>query len=203
MEIAVLVDSEGKTTGFENNGMIRIYIRTEERWIVKKQLEYDVTKISDGPGLRREIKTIIAWMENCKLFVVNRIRGVHYIAFEEYQVSLLEITGIPESFLEDIRECVEHRRTGQEIPLEHNAIYEMQPGSFHTDLRDVMHGNTSYNSKQLLIPFIKGRKFNSLEIICEHIPKWLEKEAGDMGVVLSVEKFKDCMKVKVYQVKSR
>ncbi len=114
---------------------------------------------------------------------------------------MLEISGAPETFLEELSECVKHQRTGSEVPMEHNAIFELRPGFFHTDLREVMKGNTSYNSKQILLPFIKKRKFGSLEIICDHVPKWLENEQTELNIKLSVEKYKSCLKVKIYPSK--
>ncbi len=198
MEIAVLVDAEGKTSGFEKNGSLCIYSKVNDIWVEKERMEHDLQNVINADMLREKIKDICDWLKDCKLLVVNRIRGIHYIAFEERQVSMLEIAGKPEQFLEDIKECWQHRRTGQEVPLEHNAIYEQQAGIFHTDLREVMKGNTSYNSKQILLPFLKKQEYKSLEIICDHVPKWLEKELTELKIMLSIEKYKDCMKVKVY-----
>lgn len=201
MEIAVLVNSEGNTSGFDKDGTIRIYSKVNCEWTVVRHMEYRTENIPDSMTLHIRIREICDWLENCKIIVVSRIRGIHYIAFEEKQISMLEIKGVPEAFLEDIRECVQHRRTGKEIPMEHNAIFELREGIFHTDLREVMKGNTSYNSKQILLPFIKTHKFSSLEIICDHIPKWLENDQTELNIRISAEKYKDCMKVKLYPSK--
>lgn len=198
MEIAVLVDSEGKTSGFDKAGSIRIYSKVNCEWTVVRHMEYSTENVLDSVTLHKRIDEISDWLENCKIVVVNRIRGIHYIAFEERQISMLEIKGLPETFLEDIRECVQHSRTGKKIPMEHNAIFELRPGIFHTDLREIMKGNTSYNSKQILVPFLKKQKYSLLEIICEHVPKWLENEQNELKIRISVEKFKDCMKVRIY-----
>ncbi|WP_455714220.1 Fe-only nitrogenase accessory AnfO family protein [Anaerosporobacter sp.] len=203
MEIAVLVDSEGKTSGFEKNGSLCIYSKENGAWFEKKCMEHDLKGVINADILREKIKDICDWLEDCKILVVNRIRGVHYIGFEERQVSMLEIEGKPEQFLDDIKECWQHQRTGQKVPLEHNAIHEQRQGIFYTDLREVMKGNTSYNSKQILLPFLKKQKFKSLEIICDHVPKWLEKEMFELSIMISVEKYKDCMKVKVHPVKGK
>lgn len=198
MEIAVLVDSEGKTSGFDKAGSIRIYSKVNCEWTVVRHMEYSTENVLDSVTLHKRINEIGDWLEKCKIVVVNRIRGIHYIAFEERQISMLEIKGLPETFLEDIRECVQHCRTGKKIPMEHNAIFELRPGIFHTDLREVMKGNTSYNSKQILVPFLKKQKYSLLEIICEHVPKWLENEQNELNIRISVENYKACMKVRIY-----
>ncbi len=198
MEIAVLVNSEGKTSGFDKDGIIRIYSKINCEWVIIRDMDYKLEQIVDSIALHKKIREVCEWLDHCKLIVVNRIRGIHYIAFEEKQVSMLEIPGKPEDFLDDIKECVQHQRTGKEVPMEPKAIYELQPGIYHTDLREVMNGNTSYNSKQILMPFLKKQDFTQLEIICEHIPKWLEKEQGNLKIRFSVENYKECMKVKIY-----
>lgn len=202
MEIAVLVNSQGNTSGFEMDGMICVYHKVNCEWKIERQMEFHTENIMDSTGLHKKIREISSWLDSCKIIVVNRIRGIHYIAFEERQISMLEIKGSPEAFLEDIKECVQHQRTGQEIPMEHNTVFELRPGYFHIDLREVMKGNTSYSSKQILLPFIKNHKFSQLEMICDHVPKWMEKEQTELGIRISIEKYKDCMKVKLYQQKA-
>lgn len=201
MEIAVLVNSEGGTSGFESDGIIRIYSGTGCNWTVIRQMEYRTENMTDSMSLHKRIKEICAWLEDCKIIVVSRIRGIHYIAFEEKQISMLEIRGMPDTFLDDIRECLRHHRTGHEVPIEHNAVFELRPGIYHVDLREVMKGNTSYNSRQILLPFLKKQKYSLLEMICDHIPKWLEKEQTELKIRISVEKYKDCIKVKVFPSK--
>lgn len=201
MEIAVLVNYEGNTSVLEENGIIRVYSKVNCEWIVTRDLEYHTEDMKNSLELHERIREICLWLNNCKIIVVKRIRGIHYIAFEEKQISMLEIKGFPEDFLDDIRECIKHQRTGQEVPMEHNRIFELRTGVFHTDLREVMKGNTSYSSKQILLPFLKNQKYSLLEILCDHVPKWMEKEQTELRIRFSVENYKDCMKVKVYPSK--
>lgn len=198
MEIAVLVNSEGETSGFEKDGIIRVYSKEGNQWLLTRQICYQMEHMNDSRSLHEKIREISDWLDDCKIIVVNRIRGIHYIAFEEWQISMLEIRGIPENFLHDIGDCTRHERIGQKVPLEHNSIFELSPGIYHTDLRDVMSGNTSYSSRQILFPFLKNEIFTTLEILCSHVPKWLEREQLELKIKISVEKYKDCMKVKLY-----
>lgn len=201
MEIAVLVNSEGNTSGFEKDGEIRVYAREQCQWSITRSMEYRLENAENSGSLHEKIREICDWLADCRIIVVRRIRGVHYIAFEKAQISMLEINGAPETFLEDVGECLRHKRTGQKVPMEHNAIFELRSGVYHTDLREVMKGNTSYSSRQILFPFLKSRQYTSLEILCDHVPKWLEKEQLDLNLRISIENYKTCMKVKVYPVK--
>lgn len=198
MEIAVLVNENKMTVGFESDGTILVYGRENCAWRIKRQMEYRIAELTDAPALHHKLREICGWLEECKIMVVSRIRGIHYLAFEEFQISMLEIKGNPEYFLEDIRECVNHQRTQKKVPMEHNAIHQRQPGKYYTDLRDVMSGKTSYNSKQILLPFIRNETYSVLEILCEHVPKWLEKEQKELKIKITIESYEDCMRVNVY-----
>lgn len=199
MEIAVLVSENRTTSGFEKDGNILVYEKENCEWKISRQMEYKTDDLLNAFAFHKRLKEVGNWLGSCKIMIVNRIRGVHYLAFEEFQISMLEIKGTPENFLEDIRECMNHQRTELSVPMEHNAIFQRQPGKYYTDLRDVMNGKTSYNSKQILLPFIKNEQYSVLEILCDHVPKWLEKEQSKLKIRITIEKFKDCMKVKVYQ----
>ena len=201
MDIAVLVDKEGRTTGFEKDGLVQIYTKKDDIWSVKKEMEHQSENLRDAEAFRKSLKSIGLWMQDCKIMVVKRIRGVQYLAFEELQISMLQIAGYPQDFLNDIRECEHHERVEQEISLEHVAIFEQNPGYFYSDLRDVMNGKTSYNSKQILLPFLKKGAFEGLELLCDHVPKWFDKELPALNLIFFTEQFKNCVKVKIHPLK--
>lgn len=198
IEIAVLIGEDEKTSGFEKDGVIVVYEKGVGEWNVKKEIDYAIKDISDTFAFHNKINELCKELDTCKIIVVNRIRGIHYIAFEEHQISMLEISGNPMEFLDHIEDCGRHERTKQEISLEPHTIYERQPGKFDTDLRDVMNGKTSYNSKQILVPFLKKETFTILEVLCDHVPKWLEREKEALNVEFTIENYKNCIKIKIY-----
>jgi hypothetical protein len=53
-----------------------------------------------------------------------------------------------------------------------------------------------------LLPFLKNKEYTMLEILCDHVPKWLENEQINLELRITIEKYKDCMMVKVYPIKS-
>ncbi len=58
-------------------------------------------------------------------------------------------------------------------------LFEMlKPGYYHIDLKSAMGSESAPSSKQILQPFFRSTEFESLEIDCDHAPKWLEKELG-------------------------
>ncbi|MDA8213485.1 MAG: nitrogenase, partial [Clostridia bacterium] len=48
--------------------------------------------------------------------------------------------------------------------------------------------NLGVTSKQVLLPFLRKGKFYSLEVICSHLPPWLEAELMSGNLTSSVAK---------------
>ena len=42
------------------------------------------------------------------------------------------------------------------------------------------------NSRQLLLPFIREASFCQLEVICDHLPKWFERELASQGIAVAI-----------------
>ncbi|WP_170253837.1 Fe-only nitrogenase accessory AnfO family protein [Acetobacterium paludosum] len=200
MDIAVLVNASGKSSVFNENGIIKVYSKNTQGWNLTREKVYSIDHLENGNGLRDYMNEIGLWLNSCKVLVVKRIRGIHYLALEHFQISMLEIEGYPEEFLEYIQDCEKHQRTEEKVPLEAIAIFEQHPGYFYIDLQDVMSGKTSYNSKQILLPFFKEKAFTQLEIVCAHIPKWFEKELPLLGLKYNSGESGRCLKVQVSKV---
>lgn len=197
MEIAVLVDSSGKTSSFEKNGIVNIYSHTKGEWVIKRSMIHTIEDKNNSRDLRKCLTDLCTWLEDCEIMVVKRIRGIQYIVFEEFKVSMLQIEDYPKNFLDYIKQCEHHTKSERKSSTEHIAIFEQKPGSFYVDMRDVMNGKTSYSSKQILLPFFKGTSFEVLEMLCDHVPKWFENELPRLKLIASVEQFKDCVKIRV------
>jgi len=52
---------------------------------------------------------------------------------------------------------------------------------------EVQRKNDSMNSKDILVPFFEKNKFVELEIICLHIPKWIERELVNLNFTVKTE----------------
>lgn len=151
MKIAVLLDGEGNTSGFETDGIIHIFVKKKGEWFIEDTMNFGLSEISDATALHKKMQEISMWLDSCRIMIVNRIRGIHYLALEQYQISMMEIPGTPFTFLDDLEECISHERNEQVVPLEHNAIRELTKGHFYTDLRDIMGGILQFKADSVTI----------------------------------------------------
>jgi hypothetical protein len=57
---------------------------------------------------------------------------------------------------------------------------------------------TSLNSKEILLPFFKRTSFSQLEITCDHMPKWFEKELPALKLRADAKLVDKTLKIYVY-----
>lgn len=87
MEIAVLVNYEGKTSLFTENGTIKVFLKDAPGWNLVREKEYIVEDLSDGNELRNCLGDVGVWLNDCKILIVKRILGIHYLALERFHLT--------------------------------------------------------------------------------------------------------------------
>lgn len=64
-------------------------------------------------------------------------------------------------------------------------VGDISNGYYRTNLAEVLKNNPDLTSRQVLIPFMETTAFRKLEIFCDHLPRWLSREAELLN--LSIE----------------
>lgn len=178
MDIAVYVDQKGDTTSLYDKGMVRVYQRKQGEWNLVREKEFDLGNNLSIKDLRGKMKEVVEFLDSCKTFVGLSITGIPYFELEKTNCSVWEYEGDPVHFLdyvlekeeEQIRNSQEQKSTAPPAPVETFS------GCFRISLKEIQENNTGFTSKQVLLPFIRQGHFYSLEVLCNHIPPWLETE---------------------------
>jgi len=61
-------------------------------------------------------------------------------------------------------------------------IGDPRQGEFWIDLKEALEHESGQTSRQILIPFLERGRFRKLEILCDHLPKWLTWELERLGM---------------------
>ena len=61
-------------------------------------------------------------------------------------------------------------------------VGDVNDGYYRINLADALDSGQNFNSRQILIPFLKEQSFRKLEIYCDHSPKWFSKEIESLNV---------------------
>lgn len=198
MDIAVVMDEQGRTATFGDDTTIRIYSREDNGWKVKCEMNYQISRQKTPAGIRNGLREVGAWLGECRLMIAKEISGVYYTFFEGLLFNIWEMDGNPEEYLDYVyhSELQEQKKeTVQKKPVTPELIRE---GCYFIDLKEIMSDKNLLTSKQVLLPFFKEGNFRQLIIDCDHIPRWFENELPDMNLRAEAQKFRDGLKVTVF-----
>ena len=201
MKIAVFVDKKGNTVSYHTEGIIEVYTCDGSNWHCAEKTSLGADQSANISEVRERIHAVMAEIEDAKVFVVDSMKSLPIAIFDGYGITVWNHKGIPAEAFNYIKEQEENKahqpksccdtpsckstcssnagECASSLPITFNNIGK---GLFSIDLAKALAGGSSLNSKQILIPFMQNTEFTSLEIICEHLPKWFDKELGIMSL---------------------
>ncbi|TCT16763.1 Fe-only nitrogenase accessory protein AnfO [Natranaerovirga pectinivora] len=205
LKIGVVLDQQGYTIPFDEEGLIKVFEKDNNRWIVSKEIPISINKEKGMKGIREEIANIADAIQMCKIIVAKKAIGLFYTVLEVKGFNIYELEGKPEEFLDFVLENeatdsyydIDTANEIKEVKKENEAIVIHMPqkinenGDYYLNLKEEQCGNGGFTSKQVLLPFFKKAMFYQLEIICSHIPPWFDREFESLGLEKEVEQIND------------
>ena len=202
MKVAVLLNESGKTISSNEDGIVRVYSREgEEEWKLINELTYGINEISSPGIIRKKIIELVENLDDCKVFVALEVKGILFTYLDGSKFNIWKVSGAPEEFLDYIKEKEEEAvKTAKELAkiIEPKDLGE---GNYFIDLKTAIESNEKTTSKKILLPFLSEKEFKKLDILCEHVPKWFNKELGSLDLSYDQIEEKDLFKVTVYHNK--
>jgi Fe-only nitrogenase accessory protein AnfO len=189
-EIAAILDKDGCSSTLSEPGMVVVYQRQGCVFEPVREMAFALDRDKGLKKLREKMAEFIQFLDGCTIFVARSASGALYFELEKAGFSIWEISGKPSDFLAIILEDEEKERVAAQvvgvtgIP----APAERAPGSFFLSIKEIQGRSPAISSKQVLQQFIREGQFRELEIICDHIPLWIEMDAECRGFSLRSEK---------------
>lgn len=184
--IAVLLNNNSETCSWLDNGMIKLYKKRDEKWIELKSFKYSISTDTNIINLRKNLSELVEKLDDCKIFVAKEVSGQLFSILEAYFFNVYELNGAPDNFLDSVL-ISEQKLHREELLLASQAANKFFPekidkyGNYTIDLKKLLQEDGTISSKQILIPFLKEEAFESLEVVCDHVPKWFDRELSSMG----------------------
>ena len=180
MKIAVFVDEKGNVLPLYAAGTVELYVNKEDQWVCMKQIPFAIHDTLNIDEVRSRILAMIFEIDDCKMFVADTLRGFPHTIFEDKNIRAWKFNGvISVQLLDHIKGQINNIKaesfTMIPAPV---AIDNVRKGVYKIDLVKVQEHNYSLNSKEILLPFLQETTFQELEVICNHVPKWFDKELG-------------------------
>lgn len=177
--IAVYIGENGETTSLYDQGKVVVYQKKQGGWTVLKEKGFVLDQSLGIQELRKKMAEVLDFLSECKIFVALSITGVPYFELEKSKFSVWEFEGKPVDFLDCILE-EEEGRQAQEGNKDKNNLaptpVETSDGCYRISIKEIQENDTGVTSKQVLLPFLRKGTFYSLEVLCNHVPPWLEAE---------------------------
>lgn len=188
-QIAVYVGPSGEAATLYEQGKILLYQKQQGAWHVHSELPFTLNQELGLRGMRGQMAEAIGFIGECKVFVASAITGVPYFELEKAGCSVWEFSGKPLEFLDFVMEKEEE--AAQEKPPEVLSLpvaEDLGNGYFRISIKEVQEAAAGATSKQALLPTLRRGGFYQLEVICNHIPPWLEAEVLTENMTMVSEK---------------
>lgn len=205
MKIAVFMDDNGETLPFGEAGTVELYDRDGEGWYCTGCISFKPDRTMNLHLLRQCIYKMALQLDGCKVFVVKKTQGIFKAVLEEeLGITVRTFDGSPLESLDQISEQWEKaiiagaaamsacsRSCDEAAGIRPVAVGNAGRKCYRINLAEVQKKNTSLNSKEILLPFLKGENFRELEIICLHPPKWLGDALQTLRLEMKTEERND------------
>jgi Fe-only nitrogenase accessory protein AnfO len=190
-EIAVITGSDGRSIPLSEPGTFIVYRRERGTWLAKRRLPFSINADSGLAGLRAGTGELIAFLGGCRTIVAQSASGALFFGLGKAGFLVYEIAGDPPEFLNTVWQDAKEEQEAK-IPLPAGADIpaplEIAPGKFYISIREIQGKRPEVSSKQVLRSFVQQGSFSELEIVCDHVPPWIEVDAERLGFEISSER---------------
>ncbi|XBS69689.1 Fe-only nitrogenase accessory protein AnfO [Acerihabitans sp. KWT182] len=195
MKIAVFIDADGRTASFYQQGSIRIYASSPAGWQPVRELAFGLTEEMGLAEVRARTLKMLGELDGCRHFVARAIRGALLSYFDGMGIVMWKLAGDPLGFLPQIEQIVNEkarREQAVQAPVADTFIRPgRQAGEYRLNLIDALKSDSALTSKRVLQPLLRRSEFTRLDLVCDHLPKWFDRELSALNLTLTAEKKTD------------
>lgn len=178
IDIAAHVGENGQTASLYEKGKIVVFRKNRGEWGVLREKDFCLDKNLGLKELRKQMEEVLTFLNECRVFVGHSVTGIPFFELEKAHCSIWEYDGKPGDFLDYILVSEEERCEKPDERVEDTQLtpIETSHGHYRISIKEIQENNAGVSSKQVLLPFLRKHSFCSLEILCNHVPPWLEVE---------------------------
>jgi Fe-only nitrogenase accessory protein AnfO len=188
-EIASIIGPDGGSIPISEPGMVVVYRRVRGSWEKDREMAFAIEPARGLRDLRNKVDDLKALLRDCRVFVAKSASGALFFELEKARFSVWEISGTPAEFLESVWLDERSEQTAAAQPHDAGipAPTETFPGRFTISIREIQGKRPEISSKQVLQDFVRKGAFEQLEVICDHMPPWIEVDATRCGFEIETE----------------
>ncbi len=125
-------------------------------------------------ALRERLRQLAGRLPQGAALVATGISGLAYNELSRLGFCLCELAAFTPAVLEPLAAEIE-AKAQEDAPVPTGPVATATPGVYRINLMEVMAAHPEISSKKALQPFLASTPFVELDLICGHMPPWLEE----------------------------
>lgn len=177
MSEKIAISFKGKTelAPLAEANTMMVFEKRKNDWVPRKEIPYHIDLSTNLQEIRNQARNLITKLDDCKIIVSQSITGLVYNVFDRMGFHIFEVAAFQpamfDEILTDIHHNTENIQRNEAIPT---TPIETVDGIFFLDLIQLQINRPDISSKKALQPFLNSTPFIKLDILCSHLPPWLE-----------------------------
>ncbi len=187
-KISIIMNNFGEIDSIMENAVISVFEKRNTVWTVVKNISIDFGLFQNIKELRKKLIQLASELGDCKIIVGRSISGLTYHIFDKMGFDIFEAESFSPVVLDQILSDV-HNKSGKREERAFTGPVETDvPGVYFLDLIALQKQSPGISSKMALQSFLLGTPFFRLDLICEHLPPWIESLVQNKNLNLGTEK---------------
>lgn len=178
MEKIAVISKDQELVPFLYCNLVEIFEKVGEQWQAVRTASFSPITGNTIEKLRKEAEAIMTLAEDAKAVLCRELSGIPFSVFNQngYCIFCSEKADQDtfDGMIKDIEESDEKRRRKEAIIQNAGPVETQTPGIYFLDLVQLQKECPEISSKKALLPFLSHTPFLELQLVCAHIPPWLE-----------------------------
>ncbi|PPK82393.1 Fe-only nitrogenase accessory protein AnfO [Lacrimispora xylanisolvens] len=178
MEKIAVISKDQELVPFLYCNLVEIFEKVGEQWQVVRTASFSPITGNTIEKLRKEAEAIMTLAEDAKAVLCRELSGIPFSVFNQngYCIFCSEKADQDtfDGMIKDIEESDEKRRRKEAMIQNAGPVETQTPGIYFLDLVQLQKECPEISSKKALLPFLSHTPFLELQLVCAHIPPWLE-----------------------------
>jgi len=172
-QIIVTLDKDGVLSPFLQTCVFALHQKNEAHWHRVESFEMN-SRLLNAMAIREAVSAVAEKYQNCRIIISLMISGIAYQMLHKAGFFIFEADEISGELLDTVLGDVMNSRAEPHlVPMEPQS--PNGDGHFVFDLIRLQKAYPEVSSKKALMAFITAADFLTLELICDHLPPWLEE----------------------------
>lgn len=176
--IAITMKDCNVSNSFLEADRILVFLKDETGWTVSKEIPIDFKNLKNLASLRNELVSLSKELGECRIIAGKEISGLPFTVFDSLGFHIFFISELNDCCLDGMLEDVNQNNKNKEIPQK--PIETSTPGKYYFDLAALQEKFPEISSKKALRQFFEETPFLELELVCAHLPPWIESLGYDI-----------------------